>query len=202
MEVPRILLLLFLLTGCVCGQSVLHAPDPSDLAVLEKRWYKEVRNPALDEDPFAANDEHREFERAQRANAIRNAVRIKQGQSPEPTLPRSQAVKREPAGGPWTRYVYRVKVRNTGAKIISALVWDYFFFTPGTLEEAGHRSFTQKVKIRPGKDLQMLGHSTSPPVRVIDSKKPTKESAAQYTEKIVIQRIEYADGSVWTRQVN
>jgi hypothetical protein len=202
MKAPTILILLFLLTGAVFGQSAADAPEPTDLVVLEKRWHKEIRNPALDEDPFAANDEHQEFLRAQRENAIRNAVKIKEGQSPSPTLPRAQSVKTVREEPPSTRYVYRVKMKNTGSKIISGLDWDYFFFSPDTLEEAGHRSFTQKVKIRPGKDVELIGHSTSPPVRVIDATKPVKDGAARYTEKIVIRRIEYADGSVWTRLTN
>lgn len=198
MNAIKILLLLFLVASGALAQTSPDLPGPFDLVVLEKRWQKEIRNPALDEDPFAANDEHKELERAQKDNAIRNASRIKGGESPLPTLPDSQPAKAD-VEGPSTRYAYRVKVRNTGSKTITGIVWDYFFFNPETLEEAGHRSFTHRLKMGPGKGGELIGHSGSPPVRLIDATKPVKDPGANYAEKIVIRRIEYADGSAWLR---
>jgi hypothetical protein len=198
MKTPCILLFLFLIATSALAQSAPEPTDPIDLVVIEKRWHKEIRNPALDEDPFAANDEHQALERAQKDNAVRNARRIKGGESALPTLPDTPPVKAD-TEAPSTRYAFRIKVRNTGSKIIRAVVWDYFFFNPETLEEAGHRSFTQKVAIRPGKGVELIGHSNSPPVRFIDATKPVKGPATQYSEKIVIQRVDYSDGTFWLR---
>ncbi len=103
---------------------------------------------------------------------------------------------------PSTRYTYRVRMKNTGSKTIARIEWDYFFLNPDTLQEAGHRSFSHEVKIRPGKEVALSGQSSSPPIRVIDATKPVQGLNARYSEKIVIRRIEYADGSVWTRLAN
>jgi hypothetical protein len=87
-------------------------------------------------------------------------------------------------------------MKNTGSKTVARIEWDYFFLHPDTLQEAGHRSFRHDAKIRPGKEVELSGQTSSPPIRVIDATKPVQ---VRYAEKIVIQRIEYADGSVWTR---
>ncbi|MDQ3665825.1 MAG: hypothetical protein M3410_04335 [Acidobacteriota bacterium] len=200
MKAPKMILLLFLLAAGVSAQPSTDVSDPPDLAVAEKSWRKEIRHPALGVDPFVANDEQKEFERAQKDNAIRNSVRVREGGTPQPTV-RTKPLENE-SQGPSARYVYRAKVRNTGTKTILALVWDYRFFDPLTLEEVGLRPFTHRVKIRPGKGFELIGHSASPPARVIDSRKAAKDLGAQYSEKVVIRRVEYADGSVWLRPTN
>ena len=203
MSTPRLILLLFLFlfAGGVSAQPGPDTADPPDLTVAKKSWRKVVRHPALDADPFEANDAQKELQQAQKDNAVRNAIRIREGVTPQPTVARRKPLGTEPEG-PSARYVYSVKVRNTGTKTILALVWDYRFFDPLTLEEVGQRSFTHKVKIRPGKDYELIGQSASPPTRVTDATKPTKGLGSQYTEKIVVRRVEYDDGSVWVRPMN
>lgn len=203
MRTPRLslLLFLFLLAGGASAQPGPDTADPPDLSIAEKSWRKVVRHPALDADPFEANDAHKELEQAHKDNSIRNANRVREGGTPQATVPRTKLPGNEPEG-PSARYVYRVKVRNTGTKTVLALVWDYRFFNPDTLEEVGHHSFTERVKIRPGKGFELIGHSASPPARVIDSTKAAEDLGAQYSEKVVIRRVEYADGSVWLRPTN
>lgn len=201
MNTPKLMLLLFLLAGGVSAQPLPDASDPTDVAVVEKGWRKVIRNPALDEDPFRANDEQKQLERAQKDEGIRNAIRVREGGTPQPVRTGTRILENE-SQGPSARYIYRAKVRNTGTKTIMALVWDYRFFNPHTLEEVGHHSFTHRVKIRPGKGFELIVQSASPPSRVIDATKAVKDLGVQYSEKVVIRRIEYADGSVWLRPTN
>lgn len=176
-----------------------EASDPPDITVGKKSWRKVVRNPALDEDPFRANDEQAQFERAQKDNAIRNAQRTREGNLPQQTvrLPRPLETEAQMAS---TRYVYRATVHNTGTKTTLVFAWDYRFLHPETKEEIGHHSFIQKLKVRPGKTAELIGHSVSPPTRVIDATQAGKE--VQFSEEVSIKRIEYADGSVWQRPAN
>ena len=193
-----LLLVIFLFAGGVSAQPGPDTADPPDLTVAEKSWRKVVRHPALDADPFEANDAQRELQQAQKDNAVRNTIRIREGATPQPTVLRPKPVGSE-SEGPSASYVYHVKIRNTGTKTILAIVWDYRFFDPLTLEEVGQRSFTHKVRIRPGKRFELVGQSTSPPIRFIDATKAVKDIQNQYSEKIVIRSVEYADGSVWQR---
>jgi hypothetical protein len=103
--------------------------------------------------------------------------------------------------GPSARYVYRATVKNTGTKTIVALAWDYRFLDPDTGEEIGRRPFLQRIKIRPGKSGELIGASVHPPTRVINAAKAEK-GQAKLSEQVDINRIEYADESVWQRPQN
>ncbi len=192
MKVPGLLLWIFLLCVGVSAQTpVTPAPD---LTVIKKNWRKEIHNPALTADPFRSNDEQAELQRAQKDNAVRNAVRVREGGTPLPTNRVSRPMESEPEG-PTARFVYRVTVKNTGTKTITALTWDYLFFDSEGVEQVGQHTFRQRVKIAPGKSVELIGHSSSPPTRVVDAGKT-------HQEDVSIRLIEYADGSFWQRPLH
>ena len=193
-----IAILMFLSTCVTFGQVAPSGPETPDLIVLKRSW-SYVNAPALEEDPFAANNEVQQFIRDQRDTAVSNTIRAKEGQSRE-YVTRSPSGKNvaaapSPSGG----YAYRIKLKNTGLKTIAGLEWDYLFLDPVTSEESGRHTFRHEVKIHPGKEASLSGNSTFPPIRVVDAAKPAQAVDNRYTEKIVIRRIEYTDGSVWTR---
>ena len=99
-------------------------------------------------------------------------------------------------------YIYEVKVRNTGEKEIRTLIWEYVFFEPGTERELGRRRFVSRESIGPGKTRNLVLRSASSPTGTIDASKAGKKSRDEYSEQVVIQRIEYADGSVWQAASN
>jgi hypothetical protein len=114
--------------------------------------------------------------------------------------PRTMSGEREARPGrPTVEYIYRAKVNNTGSKAIRKMVWEYVFFDPATQKEVGRRRYENKVNIRPGKSSNVIARSLTPPTGTIDANQVGKQPKDQYSEQIVIQRIEYADGSVWLR---
>ena len=178
--------------------------NPSELpnvTVVQKKWRMEVRNPALDKDPLEANKQREQEVRQQRAVAVANENRTRQG---EPHLPPPV---REPAPetggrGLSVAYVYEVKFSNTGAKGIRTLTWEYVFFEPGTELVVGRLRFVREVSIKPGGTRNVVVRTASSPTGTIDATKAGKKTRDQYTEQIVIQRVEYADGSVWQAASN
>jgi hypothetical protein len=94
-------------------------------------------------------------------------------------------------------YVYEVKVRNNGAKGIRKLTWDYAFFEPGTETELGRRRFISKVNIGPGGTSTVTVRAAAAPTGIVDARQAGKKPQDMYSEQVVIQRVEYADGSVW-----
>ena len=200
MKAPGLLVLLFLLLIDVSAQSSASQSSAPDLAVTKKNWRKEVHHPALTADPFEPNDQQAALQRAQKDNAVRNAVRVREGTTPQPTVRTSKPLPTEPEG-PQARFVYRVKVKNTGTKTITGLAWDYVFFDSDKLEQIGKHSFQQRVKLRPGKSAELIKYSGMPPTSVIDATK-AKKGEVELSEEVLIQRIEYEDGSVWQRPVN
>jgi hypothetical protein len=122
----------------------------------------------------------------------------------EPALPprvRASAPETEPRGLSIT-YIYEVKVRNTGAKEIRTLTWEYEFSEPGTERVVGRLRMVSNVSIGPGKTRNVVVRTTSSPTGTIDATKAGKKPQDQYSERVVIKAVRYADGSVWQAPSN
>lgn len=168
----------------------------SNVTVIQKKWRMDVRNPALDQNPITAMKE-REGQEQRRKDAERMNDELS-----ERGMPTKTSTVPAPASGKAQRglsitYLYEVKVTNTGKKGIRKLVWDYVFFEHGTETEVGRRQFVNEVGISPGKTRNVVFRSTSSPTGTVDAKNAGKKQTDQYSEKVVIQGVEYADGSVW-----
>ena len=194
-------LMVLLLAGAASAQSPAASSDPPGVTVLQKSWRSQVRNPALDEDPFLPNYEYREAVRTQQENIRQTAISLRTTGVAVNNRPRTILRADFPPGLHIT-YVYSAKIRNTGEKTIQSLVWEYVFFDPATPQkELGHHQQTSRVKIRPGKSQDLSRRSTSPPAQVIDASE-AKDPAPKLSGRVVIHRIEYTDGSVWQRPAN
>lgn len=181
---------------CASGQTLPSSSNTSAVSVIEKKWRVEVRNPALDEDPFLVADQMDQDIRDRKDTIRINEARNRVGLPPQPPRNRVGTGPTRPRGVSII-YVYEMKVRNTGDKAIRSLAWDYVFYEPGTEIEAGRQLFLSKVSLGPGKTRNLVIQSASPPTGAIDATKIDKKSKEQYSERVVIQSIEYNDGSVW-----
>ena len=186
MKGSALLVLVLILSVDVFAQSPKAQSDAPDLTVIKKSWRKESYYiPALSADPFRANDEQAQLNRARRDNSSSNRVRVQEGNTPEQTtVPKT---KPKPAGseGAYVRFTYRVTVKNSSAKTITNVAWNY-----------GTHSFQSQVKIRTGKSTELVGMTNKPPSSVVDA------GDAQLAEEVVIHRIQYEDGSFWERPDN
>ncbi len=170
-----------------------------DVIVLQKKWREEYHNAALEEDQFKIQKEREQEERARIDLEKQNKIKNQQGMPP--TLPPAPKLsKRE--HGVSVAYLYEVKFKNTAAKEIRTLTWEYVFFDPGTNREVGRRRFVSKASIGPGKTKTVVERSSSPPTGAIDAAKASKKSQDRYSEQVMIQSISYADGSEWKAASN
>ncbi|HZH30940.1 MAG TPA: hypothetical protein VEY11_09265 [Pyrinomonadaceae bacterium] len=192
------LILCAVLLGAVAAAAQTEPPvsAPPDIVVLQKNWRMVVRNAALDEDPFSANAEFNEALRAQRENDRQNAIRARGSESRVPPPPRNKRTLDVPSSQMPT-YLYQVRLRNTGTKAIRAIDWGYIFTDPETQMEVGRHRYSNKVKIRPEKNSDLIGRTSSHPTFLVNVKNTGKEPGKQPTEQVVIYRVEYDDGTVW-----
>jgi hypothetical protein len=190
------LLFLFLLCAAAAAQTpaptTTTTPAPPDLVLLQNKWHSYTRNPALDADPFDANDDFEGERQLQKANEIRNTIRAR-GSEPREAPPARVSKIDHPDSKQIVTYVYQVKVKNTGAKTIRVIDWGYTFLDPETQQELGHHPYTTKVKLRPGQDTELIGRSGNPQTSTVD----VKSAGKKMVEQVVVYRIEYDDGSVW-----
>lgn len=223
------LLLPGLLLASTASAQTSPTPAPADapgVTVAEFRWRREVFVPALYEDPMRINQDRADLERDQKAQARENIDRARQGQTPIPqptkkiasntpvgSTPMGTPLGDEPAGNrnlparkdpgvSSVHYLYEAKIKNTGVKTIRTLVWDYILFDPETEFEAGRHRFIGRVSVRAGKTATLVGRSRTPPTRIVQATKSSKELPGKHAERVVVDRIEYDDGTFWERSPN
>ena len=156
--------------------SVSSAPAPAMIAAnrnFEKQ--KRVNDPAGVRDPNADTLDGRsaELERI-----------VQQSRAPEPV----------------DGFTYSVKVQNGSRKLIQTVFWEYQFKEAARPANVTRRQFLCSARISPekGKDLQAF--SLSGPSNVVDVKSLSKDSAKQFLEGVLINRVEFADGTFWQRE--
>ena len=104
------------------------------------------------------------------------------------------------AAKPVDGFVYRVKVHNTTTRRIEFVFWEYQFIDQTNATPMSRRQFLCGVLIKPDKDKDIEAFSMSGPSDVVSVEMLSKKSENLFEEKAVINRVEYADGSIWQRK--
>lgn len=191
-------IIMFLVAVNVSAQTASSEPD---VTVLDKKWRVDIRNPQLERDPIQAMEDRERQEQQRRDNERTNDILRERGM-PVPSSGVPDADRSSKPAGKTVLYVYEVKVRNNGAKGIRKLTWDYVFFEQGTETELGRRRFISRVNLSAGGTTNVVVRAAAPPTRTVAAGSAGKKPRDQYAEKIIIQRVEYADGSVWLPKSN
>lgn len=111
----------------------------------------------------------------------------------EKSVQESRAPKSEPRDG----YAYRIKVKNSSPKLVEVVFWEYQFYDVSQPDLLARRQFLCGVSIRPDKDKELEGFSLSGPSDVVSVAALADKS--RFKENVLINRVEYADGSIWQR---
>lgn len=202
-----LLLLALLFSPTLCARKGAAQADGPTLAVvgfkyLKSRHVLERPDSAATSPAPAMTAANRNFERNRRANdpaGVRdpNADTL-DGRSAamEKSIQDARAPKRKEVEG----YEYRVKFRNGGGAAVEVLFWEYQFAETSNPSNAARRQFLCGVAIKPGKEKEVVSFSVSGPSNVVSAGSLSNESGPSYAEKVVINRIEYADGTIWQRK--
>jgi hypothetical protein len=114
----------------------------------------------------------------------------------EKTVAESRAPKAQPMDG----FAYRIKVQNAAEKIVEIVFWEYQFHDPANPDLVARRQFLCGVNIAAGKGKELEGFSLSGPSEVVNVKTLADNSTKPFKEDVLINRVEYADGSIWQRK--
>jgi uncharacterized DUF497 family protein len=166
-------------------------------------WRKDVYIPALYDDPMQASQDQADLNREQTIIARENANRVRRGDAPIP-IPSQEiaSTKRKAPEGRSLSYVYEAKIVNTGDKSIRSIIWEYLVSETESQTQVGRHRFVDKTKIRPGKAANLVGYSTTPAIGILSVSKSDKQEQNKYSERVVISRIEFDDGTFWQRPVS
>ena len=183
------------------------AQGPPDVTVLKSSWAREMI-PGWEKGPTGAEPYDVMMSRVaseQRAQRERNAGRRGAAARAEDESKvyrkanDDNTAKQKPQQ---TRfgYRYRISVKNGGQKAIKLIDWDYVFLDPATQAEIERHQFTSEEKVGAGKEKELSVFKLAPPTRTVSARASGRKDAPPFVERIVLVRVEYADGSVWPNQ--
>lgn len=111
-------------------------------------------------------------------------------QDPNPTNPvRNERIR---MGRTIEGYNYKAKVKNISRKTVVLVGWDYTFTDSESRKTTSHQFYT-RIKIGAGKKKEIAQFTRVPPTRTISAN-------SIIVEEVVINYIEYEDGTVWRRE--
>jgi len=105
-----------------------------------------------------------------------------------------------PQNKPVDGYAYRVKVENASDKPIEILFWEYEFIDSTNPKNITRRQFLCGIHIKPNRATDVKAFSVAGPGEVVSVGSLEKNSSSPFQEKAVINRIEFADGTIWQRK--
>jgi hypothetical protein len=188
------------------GQSVAPPPDGSPVAVLGFKWFRDRQAaPPLEPDnktpARAVIPANKILQRNARSN---DPVGVRDPN--EDTIDgRSAAIdksveeSRTPKTKPVDGFAYRVRVQNAGAKVVEIVFWEYESVDPANTASAVRRQFLCGVQIKPGKEKELQAFSSLGPTDVVNAGSATDKPASALQEQVLINRVEFTDGSIWQR---
>jgi hypothetical protein len=173
------------------------------VAVISFKWFKDrqIVEPESASAPAAAMiPQNKNFERNRRANGV--------GGERDPNLDTvdgrsaalDKAVQDSRAAKPVDGFAYRAKVHNASDKGIEIIFWEYQFKESAAARPLLRRQFLCGAAIKAGKDRELQAFSLSGPQDVISVNILAKKAGTPGNEQVVINRVEFADGSIWQRK--
>lgn len=180
--------------------------ENSSVEVVSSKWTKSRQKIEKQDDQTAVRAQtlsgrtNRNFERTRRVNdpvgtPDPNAETI-EGRSAamDKNVQESRSRKTVTVDG----FLYQVKLRNAGAKTIEILFWEYQFKERANPANIMTRQYLCGVNIKPEKEKELSIFSTSSPGNLISA--DSNNSEILFDEKILINRVEYSDGTIWQRK--
>ncbi len=205
----NILLLPLLLVFVFPGQNPAPAQDDSSVTVLDFKWSRSRQVNKDPEPPAVPSTPAREMIPANKVYQRNVRVNDPMGaRDPnEDTIDgRSAAIEkivqesRRPNPKPVDGFAYTAKVHNASKGVIEILFWEYQFVDLTTPATVTRRQFLCGVNIKPDKEKELQAFSLSGPSDVVSVATLANNSEKAFREKVVINRVEYADGAIWQRK--
>ncbi|MBA2732781.1 MAG: hypothetical protein H0U54_07795 [Acidobacteria bacterium] len=203
----NLLLLTLLLMSVSSGQNVTGSNDGSSVVVLGFKWSKTRQTIKKVDSASAApaammTQANKNFERNQRVNDPAGARDPNADTIDARSAAMEKIVQESRSSGSKTvdGFEYRVKVQNASNKVIEILFWEYQFIDQSNPTTVARRQFLCGVNIKPDKEKELQAFSLSAPSDVVSVKSLGNKTENLFKENVVINRVEYADRTIWQRK--
>jgi hypothetical protein len=196
----RMLFLAIALYSLAAIPTFSQAQPPQPLAIVKLSWERErlTLNPSMA--PLASAEELAETSRRERQLAAARTANDtgRAGKLETDTINHTAATAKAREGElPRDGYRYKVTLRNDTDKIVKSVEWDYLFIDPTSNEIAMRHQFASDETIKPGKTKEISVLYLVPPVKTVTVRMLVKKDPLPFSEKVVIARVRFADGSTW-----
>ena len=196
---PLILTLLFL--------PVPQGQDTSSLVVVSFKWSKTKQTEDKIEVPNTAPapamiPQNKNFARNVRANEPPGNRDPNQDTIDGRSAALERSVQESRVRQPKTidAYSYKIKVQNPTSQAVDILFWEYQFIDRSDPQNVTRRQFLCVANLKAGQQKEIQALSLNGPTDVVNIESLSNNAANPFGEKIVINRIEYGDGSIWQRK--
>lgn len=198
MKKAHTLLFMLLLTTSVAAQQTPEISAPPSVTILEMRWY--VESPPLQD----SDSIHPRYEQRPTMSDREVIKRREQSLPNQPTEERMMPPIPRPTRRVTSRdnvYVYSFNITNNTNKKIKRVYWEYQFLDPDTRQLMGTRRIYSDPNLAPGKTRVIRGRSRRQPTIIVSANTLDKKYRDQFTGRLIIHRIHYADGTAWQRPI-
>jgi len=177
-------------------------PDGSQVAVLTFKWSKSRKTIAASasDNPLPARAVTQADKNLER-NARVNDPAGRRDPNADTLDARGQALEAsvreaEKKGKTVDGFTYQVKFHNTGKQTVDVVFWEYQFIDAANPGNVTRRQFLCVVKIKSDKEKELQAFEMSGPGDTISA----ASLGTSLQEKVVINRVEFADGKSWMRK--
>ena len=204
MRVLLLLLSLFLVLGS-SAQNSASQDDKSPVVIITSKWFRD-RQPidnavSVSVAPVAAvTSADKIYERQKRVNDPAG-VRDPKADTLDARgaeLDRIVQESREPK--PVDGFAYQIKVQNASTKPIRNIFWEYRFRETAKPDNVARRQFLCSVQVKPDKQRDLQAFSLGGPSDVVNVRSLAKDANKQFEATVLINRVEFADGTFWQRK--
>lgn len=96
-------------------------------------------------------------------------------------------------------FLYELQVKNLDQKNIKSFIWEYRPASKSLSQNDSSRRFLCSEKIKAGDSKTLRTISYLPPINMVDATAASEESKKNSAADVIINRVEYTDGTVWKR---
>lgn len=201
---PKVLLIILLIIPYSFGQ---NPNQDSPVTIVESNWQR-ARKPQQKPDNEAVGPvrlmtaDDKNFQRTAREQQSKGAIDPRETTvdgrraALEKVVQDSRTPKQDDSNG----YFYFAKVKNDGSKKIEVIFWEYRFTELENPLNIVRRQFLCAAKLKPGEKFDLSAFSMLGPSDVIAAESLAKTTEKIFDEKVIVNRIEYSDGSLVQRR--
>ena len=180
--------------------------DESQIAVISYKWSRtrQTRDNAPGDNPLpagAVTQADKNFDKNARINdpaGVRDP-KADTTDTRSSELEKSVRSGQKPGAKAVDAFAYHAKIRNGSKQAVEIVFWEYQFVDQANPANVTRRQFICGVNIKPDKEKELQAFSLSGPTDSINAASP-ETSANPLQEKVIINRVEFADGKSWMRK--